>query len=105
MSDSVSSAIGWRNFLKWQVYDIPAMKIEQDNQACLKLMAKGRSTSDQTKHINIRHFFAAERMKEGEIELVYVPTEELQADIMTKPLQGALFIKLRDRLQNWESPK
>jgi len=105
LSDSVSSAIGWRNFLKWQGYDIPAMKIEQDNQACLKLMAKGRSTSDQTKHINIRHFFAAERMKEGEIELVYVPTEELQADIMTKPLQGALFIKLRDRLQNWESPK
>lgn len=32
---------------------------------------------------------------------MYVPTEDLVADIMTKPLQGALFVKMRNRLQNW----
>lgn len=29
---------------------------------------------------------------------MYTPTEEMVADFFTKPLQGRLFIKMRDKL-------
>jgi hypothetical protein len=36
-----------------------------------------------------------------EINIEYMPTGEMLADILTKPLQGALFKKLRNQLLNW----
>jgi hypothetical protein len=37
----------------------------------------------------------------NEISIEYMPTGEMLADILTKPLQGELFRRLRDRLLNW----
>jgi hypothetical protein len=34
----------------------------------------------------------------GEVEVVYLPTEEMKADIPTKPLQGELFRRMRAEL-------
>jgi hypothetical protein len=34
-----------------------------------------------------------------------MPTGDMLADILTKPLQGALFKRLRDRLLNWYTDK
>ena len=36
-----------------------------------------------------------------EISVNDMPTEDMIADILTKPLQGTLFKKLRDKLLNW----
>jgi branched-chain amino acid transport system ATP-binding protein len=41
------------------------------------------------------------KVEEGEIILEYKPTEEMIADVLTKPLQGEKFIKIRDALLNW----
>jgi hypothetical protein len=76
-------------------------KIYQDNKSTIQLAEKGKSTSERTKHINVRFFFVHDRMESGEIELEYMPTEDMVADILTKPLQGAQFEKLRDALLNW----
>ena len=46
-------------------------------------------------------FFISDRVTSKEINVEYKPTEEMLADIRTKPLQGALFVKLRDKLLNW----
>ena len=42
-----------------------------------------------------------DRVTSKEIDVEYMPTGEMLGDILTKPLQGALFVKLRDKLLNW----
>ena len=74
--------------------------IYQDNQSTIAMAERGRSSSERTRHIHIRHFFIKDRIDSGEVKLKYLPTEEMIADILTKPLQGALFRKLRGKLMN-----
>ena len=52
-------------------------------------------------YIYIRYFFMKDIIQEDEINIVYYPTEILVADYFTKPLQGALFKKLRNIIMGW----
>ena len=54
------------------------------------------SSSQNTRLINIRYFFIKGRMKDGNINVVYCPTEMMVADYFTKSLQGSLFRTLRN---------
>ncbi len=74
----------------------------QDNHSTMALAAKGRSTSDRTRHIHIRYFFVKDRVDSGEVSVKYMPTKLMLADILTKPLQGELFRAMRQELRNWE---
>jgi hypothetical protein len=78
-----------------------AATIFQDNQSTLALLEKGYSTNKRTRHINIRYFYLKNKVEEGEVVLEYKPTDEMIADVLTKPLQGEKFIELRDALLNW----
>ena len=53
-----------------------------------------------TKHIKAKFFFIKDRVDDGEIKVVDCPTEEMWADIMTKPLQGTAFQVMRAELMN-----
>ena len=74
--------------------------IKQDNMSTIALAEKGRSTSERTRHVNIRYFFIKDRVNSGDLKLEYLPTSEMIADILTKPLQGEAFRSLRDALLN-----
>ena len=39
-------------------------------------------------------------MDTNELKIEYLPTEEMIADVLTKPLQGDLFKRMRDKLLN-----
>ena len=65
-----------------------------DNTGAIAL-AKNDVTHGRTKHMDIEWHFIRERVKFGEIELRHVGTEDQLADIFTKPLTGARFLKLR----------
>jgi len=97
-----SKKLIWANqFLAHQRHDgsvQPAAIIMQDNQSTMKLMLKGRPLSQRTKHIDIRFFFLKERIDNGDLRIVYLRTEDMIADILTKALQGALFRRLRSLL-------
>jgi hypothetical protein len=43
-------------------------------------------------------------MASGEIAIEYMPTGHMLADILTKPLQGSLYRRLRGALTNWYEP-
>jgi hypothetical protein len=58
----------------------------------MTMMKKGKSTSEKSRHIDIRWFWLKERIDSGEIELVYLPTEEMFANVLTKAIQGAQFV-------------
>jgi hypothetical protein len=77
-------------------------RVYQDNQSTIALAANGRSTSTRTRHIAIRYFFVKDRVDFGEIEIEYLPTEMMRADIMTKPLQGELFREMRASLMGFK---
>jgi hypothetical protein len=64
----------------------------------LALLKNGAPNSDRTRHIEIRYFFVADLIKRGLATIEYVPTKEMIADVLTKPLQGQLFKDLSSRL-------
>jgi hypothetical protein len=72
----------------------------QDNQSTIHLIKNDRLNSEKTRHIDIGYFFIYDRIKRGDNQVIYKPTLEMMADIMTKPLTGNLFRKLRDLLLN-----
>ena len=49
-------------------------------------------------HIKVRFFWLKDLIDEGEITLIYVPSEELVADMLTKATTGAKFKYLRAKL-------
>ncbi len=61
---------------------------------------KGKSTSKSTKYIAIRYFFVKDRIESNEIKVEYLNTDDMVADMLAKPLQGAKFFKLRALLMN-----
>ena len=97
-SDDVPEVIHLNAFMEGQGYDLKPSRVRQDNEATIRLLEKGRSDSRRTKHINTRFFFVHDRIEKGEIVLEYTPTEHMVADFFTKPLQGNLFVRMRDKL-------
>src|SRR5207248_6191367 len=62
--------------------------IRADNQGAIEL-TKNPEYHRRTKHISIQYHFTRECVENGESELVYVPTEEMIADGLTKALPKA----------------
>jgi hypothetical protein len=100
-SDGISHVIWFKNFMKMQGYDDGKPTIVyQDNKSTILMAEKGRSTSSRTRHMSIKYFFIKDRIESGEIALKYMSTEDMVADYFSKPLQGALFRKLRAIILN-----
>ena len=70
-----------------------ATTVFEDNQSCIAL-AKNPVYHARSKHIDIQHHFIREKVECGDIKVVYMPTEEMVADALTKPLPGPKFGKL-----------
>jgi hypothetical protein len=87
-------------FLSEQGYVMQPATMFQDNQSTIHLLKNGQSNSERTRHMDIRYFFITDRIKRGDIQVIFKPTLKMMADIMTKPLTGNLFRKLRDQLLN-----
>jgi hypothetical protein len=90
-----------KTFLEGQGYDVGAARLYQDNLSCKALLENGRSNSERTRHVAIRYFFLKDRIDKREVEVKYLPTDDMVADILTKPLHGAQFRRLRKMLLNW----
>ena len=56
-----------------------------DNQSSISL-AKNPEYHARSKHIDIRHHFIREMIKEGELEIKYLITDEMSSDLLTKGL-------------------
>jgi hypothetical protein len=95
-SDYVPNSIWGGRFLEYQGYYLKKNNVHQDNQSAMKMERNGRSSCGQkSRHIDIRYFFVKDRVDKGEIDILYCPTKMMVADFFTKPLQGALFRKLK----------
>lgn len=70
--------------------------IYEDNQSCLKLIGDER-LSNRTKHIDTRYNFVKDYIEKKIVSCTYCPTENMLADLFTKPLPGSKHIELRDK--------
>ena len=95
-ADYLPNTIWLMKFFECQGYKLRKSVLHQDNESAIRLERNGkRSSSRRTRHIDIRYFATKDRLKREGIQVIYCPTETMVADYFTKPLQGALFRKLR----------
>ena len=58
------------------------------------------SSSKRTRHINIKYFFITDCGKRKMMSVKYCPTDEMDTDFLSKPLQGNKIFKFRNRIMN-----
>jgi hypothetical protein len=65
--------------------NFPSIKVFEDNQGSI-FLADHPVSHQRTKHIDVRYHFVRHLVVEGNLEIKYLPTEEMVADLMTKAL-------------------
>lgn len=105
LSDATKEAIHLRRFLRETTGTDETVKIHCDNQGAQRL-ARNPVFHNRTKHIDIRYHFIREAVEKKDIDLEYIPTERMLADILTKslfaPRQEALIKELGMRQKRKE---
>ncbi|XP_055622701.1 uncharacterized protein LOC129766214 [Toxorhynchites rutilus septentrionalis] len=71
--------------------------INEDNQSTIAL-TQGDRTERRSKHIDTKYNYIKELVREGVIQLKYCPSEFMEADILTKPLQMIKLQRLREAI-------
>ena len=80
-------------------YNVKAYRLHQENKSYI-LMKNNRKALNRkwTKHINIWYLFIKYIVNKGEVSVVWCPTGDMIGYHMTKPLQGDIFRKFRDKI-------
>ncbi len=68
-------------------------KIWQDNQSTIR-MANDFISNRKTKHIETKYHYTREKIENGEVKVEYLPSEEMLADILTKPVGANILQKM-----------
>jgi hypothetical protein len=82
-------------------YPQGTVKIAQDNQCSMQLLKVGTGSFKRSKHVKVRYFWLKELIDDGRVTIIYVPSELLVSDALTKPLTGSRFKELRLLLIGW----
>jgi hypothetical protein len=83
-------------FIQAQGYGAICVGLYRGNVSAQLLMKNRQfSSRKKTKHIKAKLFYIKDRVDNGDIQVIDCPTEEMWADVLTKPLQGMAFKKMR----------
>ena len=77
-----------------------ATTIFEDNQPCIAL-ARNPMTSARTRHVALRFDFVREKLRAALVDVVYCPTGDMVADMLTKILPAPQQAKLREIVHGW----
>ena len=96
VDDAITQVLWTKLFMEAQGYIVEKNILFQDNKSSILLETNGRSSAGKrSRAINIRYFFVTDQVELGNIQIEHMPTDEMWADYMTKPLQGEKFRKFR----------
>jgi hypothetical protein len=98
VADSASHGLHTRSFIKVQGYECWPMTVYQDNMSTMALIERGRSAAERTRQIDICYFWVKERLDTGESIIKNLGTKDMDANLLTKPVQGSQFITEREAL-------
>lgn len=96
---TVASGITWlvRLLEELGVQDLRPVTLACDNQFALQI-AHNPVLHQRTKHIEIDFHFTREKVPEGLIQLIYIPTQAQPADALTKVLPSTKLQPLMSKL-------
>lgn len=97
LTEAAKEAIHLKSLFKDLGADYERVVVAIDNQAALKLSQNSMVTS-KSKHIDLKMHFIRNCIQEGAIDVKYLRTEDMEADLLTKALAGPRLMKLRSSL-------
>lgn len=74
------------NFLREIVDKNFDVTVFNDNQSAQRLLLVKEYSHKRTKHIDLRYHFVKDLVQEKQINIKYLPTDQMIADVLTKPL-------------------
>jgi len=93
MTHAMKEGLWFRLFLKLHDLPIPQpFPLLCDNQSTLALI-QSKSVSSCSKHIDVWYHFIWEHVSDSTFSTTWIPTEDMTADVLTKPLPFPLFSK------------
>jgi hypothetical protein len=102
LTDRVDGVLRLDEFMRSQGHvgmDLP--EIFQDNMSTITLVTKGGGKYRNV-HLRVRQSRLKEKIMNKELVVTYMPTGNMIADVLTKPLQGLLFLAMVVLLLNGE---
>ena len=101
LGDAVKELEFLRQVCRFMIPDkgMPCFPVFEDNQGALQL-SKNPVSNSNSKHVDFRHHFLRELVRQGDIIVNYVPSDHQHADILTKVLAFDLFTIHRRFLMN-----
>jgi hypothetical protein len=100
LSDNVKYAVKLNEFLKCQGIDTVPPMVYQDNQPTISLV-RNKDAKLRSKYFKVRAESVRELIEDEEIQIQYVATQDMIADMLTKPLQGALLERLCNQVMRY----
>ncbi|GBM68121.1 Retrovirus-related Pol polyprotein from transposon TNT 1-94 [Araneus ventricosus] len=98
LSDGTKEAIYLRKLLNELCdADVKSVRLLSDNKGAIKL-AENPIFHRRTKHIDIRHHFVREALNNNVINIKYISTEDMAADVLTKALPSPKHYKCLEAL-------
>ena len=98
LSDLVTEVERCDEFMREQgVQDLEVPVVYQDNTSTISLVVEGGG-KPRTKHMRVRQHLVKEKVDKKEVKIAYVPTKDMIADVLTKPLQGEAFGRLTEAI-------
>lgn len=99
--DTMSHLLQTKYFLEAQGHPSEQTILYHNNTSAILSEHNGRSsTGKSSRHINICCSFIKDCIQNGDLEIQHCPTDNLIADCMSKPLQGAKFCCFRKAILN-----
>ena len=99
IDDALNSVIEITNLCKeLNIYFTPILY--QDNLSTIQMIKNGKQFEGRSSHIRKRYYYIKELVFNKEIILEHLPTELMKADILTKPLTGHLFSRMKQWILN-----
>jgi hypothetical protein len=97
LHEGLKEGIWLKNLLMDFGINIPMITLFEDNQACCRLTSQNLITS-RTKHVDVRYHSIRDHVKNKTVKVIWIPTTEMIADILTKFCTGPKFIELRNQI-------
>ena len=101
LGDAVNELLFLRQVWRFMIpgKGMPCFPVFEDNEGALQL-SKNPVSNSNSKHVDVRHHFLRELVRQGDISVNHVRSEYQHADILTKVLASDLFAIHRRFLVN-----